>query len=130
LFERAEELGITKIALGHHLDDIVETTLINLCYRGSFTTMMPVQYFFDGKISIIRPMCEVYENEIGRLVTRLKLPVYEIECPYKNTNIRSKIKPILRQLQHLDKHAKEHIYSAHFKIHGEYSDFSSLTESK
>ncbi len=126
LFEKAAEHGIRKIALGHHLDDIAETTLINLCLRGSFSTMMPVQQFFGGEITLIRPMCEVYEKEIEKLVSRLELPVHETECPYKRTNIRGKIKPILRQLQKLDKRVMEHIYRAHFSIDRDYGDFSKI----
>lgn len=126
LFEKAEEYGVTKIALGHHLDDIVETTLINLCLRGSFSTMMPVQDFFQGKLHIIRPMCEVYEKDILKLTRRLDFPVYETSCPYKNTNVRVHIKPIVQQLQRLDKRAKEHIYNAHLTLDPQYGEFSSL----
>ena len=126
LFEKASEYNIGKIALGHHLDDIVETTLINLCLRGNFSTMMPVQRFFGGEMTIIRPMCEVYERDIQKLTTRLDMPVHETECPYRHSNIREEIKPILRQLQHLDKRVKEHIYQAHFNVNTDYGDFSSI----
>lgn len=126
LFEKAAEYGITKIALGHHLNDLVETTLINLCLRGNFSTMMPVQRFFGGEMAIIRPLCEVYEKDIVKLTDRLRLPVYETECPYKNTNIRSNIKPVLAQLKKLDKRVMEHIYRAHFNVNRDYGDFSSI----
>lgn len=126
LFETAAERGITKIALGHHLDDLVETTLINLFFRGTFSTMMPVQHFFGGEVTVIRPMCEVYEKDTVKLVERLGIPVFHADCPYKHTNIRSEIKPILGQLQKLDRKAKEHIYRAHFHIDGEYGDFSKI----
>lgn len=49
LFEYSEDLGVTKIALGHHLDDFVETSLINLCFRGDFSSMKPVQDFSKVK---------------------------------------------------------------------------------
>ncbi len=126
LFTKAEEIGTKKIALGHHLDDIVETTLMNLFFRGSFSTMMPVQKFFDGKIFLMRPMCEVEEKDIRKLASRLEFPVYETPCPYKHTNIRVHMKPLLRQLKQLDKQVKEHIYNAHFTVQKEYSDFSHL----
>jgi tRNA 2-thiocytidine biosynthesis protein TtcA len=111
-FEKAEERGLTKIALGHHLDDIVETTMINLFFRGRFESMQPVQDFFSGKLFIIRPMCEVKETVVTRLVRELDLPVVKPECPYHDTNIRSRVKPIVRQLAHIDRYSREHLYSA------------------
>jgi len=60
-FEWARKLNCNKIALGHHKDDIVETTLMNLFFQGEFSTMMPNQPFFKGKFRIIRPLCYVEE---------------------------------------------------------------------
>ncbi|MBW1668665.1 MAG: tRNA 2-thiocytidine(32) synthetase TtcA [Deltaproteobacteria bacterium] len=56
LFELANELGCNKIAFGHHKDDVIETFFLNLFYGASLSTMMPVQDFFQGKLTIIRPM--------------------------------------------------------------------------
>ena len=122
LFDIAEEKGFTKIALGHHLDDIVETTLINLCFRGRFTTMLPVQEFFNGKLHIIRPMCEVRESAVGRLSDNLGFPVCKSPCPYNDTNIRSRVKPIVSSLSHIDKLTREHIYNAFWKDKDDFND--------
>ncbi len=113
LFEYAEKNNISKIALGHHLDDFTETSIMNLCFRGNFSTMKPVQDFFKGKIYILRPMCEVKESVIQKLVKECDLPVSVFNCPHKDTNIRSKIKPIIKQLSHIDKLTREHIFAAH-----------------
>ena len=75
--------------------------------------MKPVQEFFNGKIYIIRPMCEVRESVIHRLVKECDLPVSIFNCPHKETNLRAKIKPIVRQLSHIDKFTREHIFAAH-----------------
>ncbi len=115
LFQEAQTLGIKKIALGHHLDDFVETTIINLCFRGSFSTMSPVQDFFNGKIKIIRPLCEIKESVVNRISKQLELPVYSHNCPYKTANIRTRIKPVIRELSHIDKRVREHIFNAHLK---------------
>ncbi len=123
LFDIAEEKDFKKIALGHHLDDIVETSMINLCFRGRFTTMLPVQEFFEGKMHIIRPMCEVREGAVTRLSDNLDFPVCKSPCPYDETNIRSSIKPIISSLSHIDKLTREHIYNAFWK---EKDDFSGL----
>jgi tRNA 2-thiocytidine biosynthesis protein TtcA len=99
--------------MGHHLDDLVETSLMNLCLRGNFSTMQPVQPFFDGKINVIRPMIEVHESVTKRLAEAYDLPVVKPVCPYDQTNIRSRIKPIVKELSLLDKLSREHMYKAH-----------------
>ena len=120
LFDYAEKMGIKKIALGHHMDDIVETTLINLCFRGNFSTMMPVQDFFKGKIQIIRPMCMLKESAVKLAVSRLELPVYITECPHKETNMRKTIRPVINELLKIDRHTVDHIFDAPWNINREY----------
>lgn len=113
LFERCERDGMKLVAMGHHLDDLVETSLMNLCFRANFSTMLPVQPFFDGKIEIIRPMIEIHENTIKRLAENYDLPVVKPVCPYDQTNVRARLKPIIRELSQIDKLTREHIYHAH-----------------
>lgn len=118
LFSWAEEHNIRRIALGHHLDDLVETTLMNLCFRADFSTMKPKTVFFDGKTEIIRPLIETKENVTRRIASVYNIPVVKPVCPYDQTNIRSSLKPIVSQLCHIDRLTREHIYNAH--------DFSDL----
>ncbi|MCF7928292.1 MAG: adenine nucleotide alpha hydrolase [Spirochaetales bacterium] len=120
LFERARELNTGIIALGHHQDDIIETTLINMIYRGRFSTMMPVQNFFDGKVQIIRPMCEVPGTIPQRVGSRLELPVTQPDCPYRENNLRDRFRPILEELFRLDRHAREHLYQSIWNIDYDY----------
>ncbi|MGD9022351.1 MAG: tRNA 2-thiocytidine biosynthesis TtcA family protein, partial [Deltaproteobacteria bacterium] len=56
LFELAYERGCKKLAFGHHKDDIIETLFLNMCYSGEISTMVPFQPFFDGKLTVIRPL--------------------------------------------------------------------------
>ncbi len=113
LFEYASENDLSLIAMGHHLDDLVETTMMNLCFRANFATMLPIQEFFKGKLHIIRPMIEVHEQTTRRLAEQYSLPVVKPVCPYDQTNIRSSIKPIIGQFSKMDKLVREHIYHAH-----------------
>ncbi|MGD1816570.1 MAG: ATP-binding protein [Pleomorphochaeta sp.] len=113
LFNYAQENNLKIIALGHHLDDLVETTLINTCFRGNFSTMLPVQEFFKSTLFLIRPMIEVHERILERLAEHYNLPVVKPVCPYDQTNIRAKLKPIVSNLCHIDKLTREHIFKSH-----------------
>ena len=112
LFSYADRMGIKKIAMGHHLDDLVETVLMNLCFRANFAPMQAVQEFFDGKLYVIRPMIQVHESAIRRLAECYDLPVVKPVCPYDQSNVRARLKPIVSSLSHLDKLTREHIYSS------------------
>jgi len=120
LFDEAARLGFRKIALGHNLDDIAETTMINLFFRGEFSTMMPVQRFFGGKIEVIRPMCEVRAAEVARVARRLGLPTAPNRCPNAGTNQRGLMRDILRQVSRVDRHAATNVYGAAWRITRDY----------
>jgi tRNA 2-thiocytidine biosynthesis protein TtcA len=113
LFQYAAEKGLSLIATGHHLDDLVETTLINTCFRGNFSTMQPIQEFFSSSLHIIRPMIEVHEQVLSRLAQAYDLPVVKPVCPFDQTNIRARLKPIVRSLAQIDKLTREHIFQSH-----------------
>ncbi len=119
-FQEAEKRGISKIALGHHLDDIIETTLLNLFFRGEFSTMMPVQDFFQGLFQIIRPMCEVEESEIIRLDKYFPLPIVSIDCPRKQQNQRVLLKSVIQRMESVNKQVKQNLYRAAWRVNPEY----------
>jgi tRNA(Ile)-lysidine synthase TilS/MesJ len=64
LYSKAEELGCNKIALGHHFDDVIETTLLSLLYGGEFKTMMPKLHSDNYGLELIRPMYYIKEADI------------------------------------------------------------------
>ena len=116
LFEMAMSMGIRTVAFGHHMDDFIETTLINIALRGAVSSMQPVQSFFAGTIRVIRPLCLVKENTVRKIVAEAGIPVAHTTCPNKENNLRLAIKPIVRQLAHLDKRAREHLFNALYNI--------------
>ena len=113
LFEKAQKDGYKLIAMGHHLDDLVETSMMNLFFRAEFATMNPVQEFFDGKLYVIRPLIEIPERTLSRLSEIYDIPVIKPVCPYDQTNIRAKLKPVVEQLVRINKLTREHVFNAH-----------------
>jgi tRNA 2-thiocytidine biosynthesis protein TtcA len=120
LFEEAARVGAGKIALGHHMDDIARTTLMNLLFHGEVATMMPVQRFFGGQVSIIRPLCEVREAEVSRVAARLRLPTAPNRCPNSDRNQRALMKELLRMASRVNRHAVSNVYGAPWRIKSEY----------
>jgi tRNA 2-thiocytidine biosynthesis protein TtcA len=120
MFDVADREGVRKIALGHHMDDIIETTLMNLFFHGSFATMMPVQEFFGGKLKIIRPLCEVKEKEVHRAARILGCPVAAVDCPRKDENRRVEMKEMIKRLHRINRRVRENIYGAPWRINHEY----------
>ncbi|HOJ50131.1 MAG TPA: tRNA lysidine(34) synthetase TilS [Spirochaetota bacterium] len=99
IFETAEKYNISKVALGHHKDDIIETLLLNLFYHGKFATMPVKLQIFDGKITIIRPMALIEEKEIEKLVKGLEIKTVKCACPFDGNTKREYIKNLINNLE-------------------------------
>ena len=80
-----KELGIHKVALGHHRDDAVETFFLSLFYEGRLSCFQPVTYLDRTGITQIRPLLYCGENLIRHTAQRLELPVVENRCPPTGT---------------------------------------------
>ena len=70
LYSKAKELGCNKIALGHHKDDIIVTTLMNLSYNGTFSTMPALLQMRKMPLTIIRPLCKVDEYDLKEYILK------------------------------------------------------------
>jgi tRNA 2-thiocytidine biosynthesis protein TtcA len=81
LYGLAQELGATKIALGHHLDDLAETLLLNLFFSGSLRSMPARLAADDGKNVVIRPMVYVEEKDLIAYAEERNYPCVRCSCP-------------------------------------------------
>ena len=102
LYNKAEELGCNKLALGHHFDDVIETTMLNLLCAGNFKTMLPKlnSTNFDG-IQIIRPLYYIREESIIKFIQNSGIWPLNCACMVaakKTGNKRYEIKDLIKSL--------------------------------
>ena len=112
LFNLAQELGCNKIALGHHRDDIIHTTLMNLVYQGRFGTMLALLKMRKMPLAIIRPLCLIDEADIHRYA---ELCGYEKQlklCPYEHDTQRTTIAELYSRIEQLNPEARFSIWKA------------------
>lgn len=101
LYTQARELGCTKIALGHHREDFIETLLLNQFYNGKIKAMAPLLKADEGQNVVIRPLVYVPEDDIIRSASRAGYPIVCCACPACGDRDmkRGKIKDLLAGLE-------------------------------
>ena len=90
--------GISKLALGHHFDDAVETFLMSLLFEGRLSCFRPVTYLDRSGVTQIRPLIYASELKITHLAEELRLPVVENPCPQDKTSKRYEVKTLLSSM--------------------------------
>ena len=119
LYSKAQELGCNKIALGHHFDDVIETTLLSMFYGSEVKTMMPKLHSdnFEG-IELIRPLYLVREDAIISWRNTNELNFLNCACRFteksNNENIskRKEIKELIKNLKKVNKDIDYNIFKA------------------
>ena len=90
------ERGCSRLALGHHFDDAVETFMLSLLFEGRLSCFRPVTYMERAGVWQIRPMIYIGEQKIANTARQLGLPVVENPCPQDRGSKRYEIKKLLR----------------------------------
>lgn len=119
-FKICKEYNCNKLALGHHMDDVVQTLLLNMAFQGSISTMPPALEMFNGGIKIIRPLVLVPEKEMIEYQELKQFVLQKKNCPYEEQSNRKKMKDILAQLEEIYPHARNNMYNSMTNIMTEY----------
>jgi tRNA(Ile)-lysidine synthetase-like protein len=84
--------NLNKLALGHHLDDAVETFLMNIFYSGQLRALQPLRYLSKNQISIIRPLIYLRERTIKNEINKKNINISKSSCPYDGDSTRSEVR--------------------------------------
>ena len=120
LFDLAAEENCNKVALGHHMDDAVETLLMNMIFSGSISSMPPALELFNGEISLIRPLLLLGESKILEYAEIRNFPEQKKTCPWAEESKRAKVKSLIAEIKKWDKNGLSNIFNSMSNIHGEY----------
>ena len=101
-----------KIALGHNLDDVLETFLMNLLFAGSISTFSPVSYMDRSGITLIRPLIYASEKETKRYVKKNSKQIMPKVCPMDGHSTREYVKNLIVTLSIKNPHVKANIMGA------------------
>lgn len=116
LYGKTKELGCNKLALGHHFNDVIETTMLNLLYAGSFKTMMPKlkSQNYEG-LELIRPLYLIEEKYIERFIKASGIWPLNCACMVaakKIGNKRYEIKALIDKLKESNENVEMSIFKA------------------
>ena len=111
LLKFAVENGFQKIALGHHMDDIIETLFMNM-FNGSISTMPPKIVYDNKPISLIRPLAYVEEKDIISFMTEQNLSSIKDVCPYDENSERKKIRAKIHEFTNGSSTTKRKIFES------------------
>jgi tRNA 2-thiocytidine biosynthesis protein TtcA len=120
LFDLARQRGFNKIALGHHMDDLIETFFLNILYSGNISTMVPAQKLFGGNLVLIRPMAYLDKSEVVQTGEALGFFPVENFCPFNEKSKRENVRELLGSLYRKNPLTKKSLFAALANVRTDY----------
>jgi len=119
LYGTVRQMGYTKLALGHHRDDFIETLLLNQFFVGSLKAMSACMLADSGDVTVIRPLVYAAEKDTARLAADMGLPVVSCSCPVAGSPDlqRQRMKELLASLENEIPHIKNSLLKALSNVH-------------
>ena len=116
LYNKAKELGCNKIALGHHMDDVIETVMMNIIYNGNFSSMPPklTSDNFSG-MELIRPLYYVKEKDIISFKNSNDLDFIDCACSLAKREVvgaRKEVKQLIKEMEKLNSDVAKNIFKS------------------
>ncbi|MBU2103151.1 MAG: ATP-binding protein [Candidatus Omnitrophota bacterium] len=121
IFAAARQFSCNKIALGHDLDDIIETTMMNILFKGSVSAPRPKIELFGGKLTVIRPLCYVEHKSIQECYAQCSFPCASRDHLCKTNSTRGRMREILNDVLIQYPFIKTNIFRSLDRIRGDYT---------
>jgi len=120
LFSFGVDNGFQKMAFGHHMDDAVETLLINMAYHGNISSLPGKLDMFDGAIQSIRPLILLTNKDTSEFARIRDYPKLKVECPFEDKTYRNTARDLIKQLNNLHPKATQNLFNSLRNIDTEY----------
>lgn len=104
--------NVTKLALGHHMDDVIDTFFMNLMNNGRIGAFPPVSYLDRSGVTVIRPLVYVPEKKIVSYISKNNVPVIKSGCPADKNTDREEIKKLINDLCRENRDLKSKVFGA------------------
>ncbi|GAF04773.1 tRNA lysidine(34) synthetase [Saccharicrinis fermentans] len=120
LFDFALKNGFKKIALGHHLDDAIETLMMNMVMHANISSIPPTLQMFNGKLLLIRPLIYATNAEMTQYAEIKQFTSLKKECPYEDHTSRNTARQWINQFEKLNPQARSNLFKSMSNIDQEY----------
>lgn len=120
LFDFTRENGFNKLALGHNMDDAVETLMMNMVYHGEFCSIPPKMAFFDGRLDVVRPLIKINKDQTRLYADLYGFPKIKSECGFETVTARGRFREFADYLEKMNPGARVNIFNSMSNINSDY----------